>query len=103
MQLTERLSLTAGGRLTSRRTGISRSLFGNENNGILSESGVTYRLVAAAAVGPLCGMYSKSFLPQNRNGCTTAPLSRRLCQSGEGRQQWEGRSENLPAFRPYGE
>jgi len=60
--------------------------------------GGNYRLVPGVT---FYADYSKSFLPQS--GMVYDGSSSGSFANPEEGDQWEGRSENLPAFRPYGE
>src|SRR6202165_2377269 len=85
MQLTERLSLTAGGRLDFASNRDFSQPVGNENNAFSPRVGGTYRLVPSVA---LYADFSKSFLPQT--GMVYDGSSSGALASPERGGQWEG-------------
>jgi iron complex outermembrane recepter protein len=85
MQLTERLSLTAGGRWDFASNRDFSQPESNDNNAFSPRGGVTYRLVPSVA---LYADYSKSFLPQT--GMLYDGTSSGAFASPERGDQWEG-------------
>jgi iron complex outermembrane receptor protein len=85
MQLTERLSLTAGGRLDFASNRDFSQPESNDNNAFSPRVGGTYRLVPSVA---LFADYSKSFLPQS--GMLYDGTSSGAFASPERGEQWEG-------------
>jgi iron complex outermembrane recepter protein len=85
MQLTERLSLTAGGRLDFASNRDFSQPVSNDNNAFSPRVGGTYRLVPGVA---LYADYGKSFLPQT--GMVYDGSSSGTFASPEKGDQWEG-------------
>jgi iron complex outermembrane receptor protein len=85
MQLTERLSLTAGGRLDFASNRDFSQPVSNDNNAFSPRVGGTYRLVPSVA---LYADYSKSFLPQTGMVYDGSPSG--AFASPERGDQWEG-------------
>jgi iron complex outermembrane receptor protein len=85
MQLTEQLSLTAGGRLDFASNRDFSQTGGNDNNAFSPRVGGTYRLVPSVAI---YADYSKSFLPQT--GMVYDGTSSGAFASPERGEQWEG-------------
>jgi iron complex outermembrane recepter protein len=85
MQLTERLSLTAGGRLDFASNRDFSQPDSNDNNAFSPRVGANYRLVPSVT---LYGSYSKSFLPQT--GMVYDGSSSGAFANPEKGDQWEG-------------
>jgi iron complex outermembrane receptor protein len=85
MQLTKRLSLTAGGRLDFASNRDLSQPDSNDNNAFSPRVGVNYRIVPSVA---LYASYSKSFLPQS--GRVYDGSSSGAFVSPETGDQWEG-------------
>jgi iron complex outermembrane recepter protein len=85
MQLTERLSLTAGGRLDFASNRDFSQLDGSDNKAFSPRVGANYRLVPSVT---LFAAYSKSFLPQT--GMVYDGSSSGAFANPERGDQWEG-------------